>query len=65
VTHHRLVHEGGWRIWGNPNETIRFFAPDGRWFEQGPPALREDLRERVEALVGGPSPELARAGPSP
>ena len=55
-THHRLVHEGGWNIWGDPNGTIRFFGPGGRWFEHGPPALREDLRERVEALVGGPSP---------
>ncbi len=28
--HHRLVHEGGWTIEGNPNREITFISPDGR-----------------------------------
>lgn len=61
-THHRLVHEGGWKIVGDPNGTLTFIGPGGRWFEQGPPALRETFRERVAAMAGvaedggGPSP---------
>jgi hypothetical protein len=28
--HHRLVHEGGWSIVGEPNDEITFISPDGR-----------------------------------
>jgi hypothetical protein len=28
--HHRLVHEGGWRIRGDPNHDVVFVRPDGR-----------------------------------
>ncbi|MFP3905788.1 MAG: HNH endonuclease signature motif containing protein, partial [Acidimicrobiales bacterium] len=28
--HHRLVHEGGWNIEGNPNGEITFISPDKR-----------------------------------
>ena len=27
--HHRLVHEGGWTILGNPNGEVEFLSPDG------------------------------------
>jgi hypothetical protein len=59
--HHRLVHEGGWRLHGSPNGRIRFFSPDGTWFEQGPPAMRERYTERLEELVGAGS----TGGPAP
>lgn len=28
--HHRLVHEGGWTMRGDPNDTLTFVRPDGR-----------------------------------
>jgi hypothetical protein len=28
--HHRLIHEGGWRISGHPGEDLRFHDPGGR-----------------------------------
>jgi hypothetical protein len=44
--HHHLVHEGGWRIEGNPNGEVRFVRPDGRphqpWFEP----LRHEFHAR-------------------
>ncbi|MGQ0743181.1 MAG: DUF222 domain-containing protein [Acidimicrobiales bacterium] len=46
-THHVLVHEGGWRISGNPDHQVYFIRPDGRTLATGPPRLREDLRERL------------------
>jgi hypothetical protein len=27
--HHRLIHEGGWTITGNPNAEVTFHDPDG------------------------------------
>jgi hypothetical protein len=46
-SHHRLVHEGGWKISGDPNGDICFIAPDGRTFTQGPPALRAEVKQRL------------------
>ena len=60
--HHRLVHEGGWKILGNPNGDVTFVAPDGRRISQGPPPLRAELRDRVTALTSDAHIEV---GPDP
>jgi len=33
--HHRLVHEGGWTMRGDPNGELTFFRPDGRALATG------------------------------
>jgi hypothetical protein len=36
--HHRLVHEGGWRvIWDGPDGAVAFLSPDGRVLPARPP----------------------------
>jgi hypothetical protein len=60
--HHRLVHEGGWKIVGDPNGELTFIAPDGRVFAQGPPPLRAEVKERVATLTGQ---RVTVAGPAP
>src|SRR5207248_9798455 len=44
--HHKLLHEGGWRVEGDPDHELTFVRPDGRVLETGPPPLRPDVRER-------------------
>ena len=44
--HHRLIHEGGWTIEGDPDHDLRFVRPDGRVLTTGPPPIRPDLRDR-------------------
>jgi hypothetical protein len=34
-THHRFIHEGGWRISGHPDRELRFHDPVGR-YPRGP-----------------------------
>jgi hypothetical protein len=34
--HHRLVHEGGWTITGNPTTTLTFTSPDGKSVTSNP-----------------------------
>jgi len=34
--HHRLIHEGGWRISGHPESDLRFHDPGGRSLRTGP-----------------------------
>ena len=45
--HHRLVHEGGWTITGNPAGRITFTSPTGRALATGPPGLRDDVRTEL------------------
>ena len=45
--HHRLVHEGGWEIEGDPLGRLRFTSPRGRVLEGGPPGLRDDVRDEL------------------
>ncbi len=60
--HHRMVHEGNWKIDGDPNTELRFIGPDGREFSQGPPGLSDEVRERiVKMTTEGPS--VAEADP--
>lgn len=50
--HHKLVHEGGWRIVRGPEGSLRWFTPKGRLYRPGP------------APPGGAGPP-DRAGPEP
>jgi hypothetical protein len=50
AAHHRFVHEGGWRIEGEPGGELRFVHPDGRRLQVGPPGLRPEVARRLEAL---------------
>jgi hypothetical protein len=43
--HHRAVHEGGWRIEGDPAGALRFVRPDGTALPQAPPPLAPDRRD--------------------
>ncbi len=52
VRHHRLLHEGGWKLEGNPDEELRFIKPNGGVLKTGPPAVRADVRERLPVLFG-------------
>ena len=45
--HHRLVHEGGWSVRGDPDFEVVFIRPDGRPYQPNPPPLREDIAERL------------------
>jgi hypothetical protein len=59
--HHHVVHEGGWRIEGDPTGVLRFVSPEGRVLTAGPPPLRPSVRERLRGLLPEPSPPPAPA----
>jgi hypothetical protein len=50
--HHRLVHEDGWTISGDPNATIAWIRPDGEMFDPKPPRVSYS-RDRVLASKAG------------
>ena len=58
--HHRLAHEGGWTIEGNPDEELRFVRPDGRAFGHDPAPLATDWWDQFLAdfytFEPGPDP---------
>lgn len=58
--HHRLVHEGGWRVRGHPAGEIRFHRPDGRPF--GGPRLPSGRRSGPLLEVGWDTPPTTTAG---
>jgi uncharacterized protein DUF222/HNH endonuclease len=66
--HHRFVHEGGWRIEGDPAGDLRFVHPDGRRLRVGPAGLRPEVARRFEVAPWLPlwaewgAPDLAGAG---
>ena len=45
--HHRLVHEGGWHIAGDPNGDIVFVRPDGTPYRPRPQPLLAEVKERI------------------
>jgi hypothetical protein len=49
--HHRRLHEGGWRIEGDPEDELRFVNPQGKVLSTRPAPLRDEVRERVLASV--------------
>ena len=54
-SHHRLVHEGGWSMRGDPEKEVVFVRPDGRDHATGPPLLRQDVYDRIfSPEVSGP-----------
>jgi hypothetical protein len=57
--HHRLVHEGGWSVRGDPFRRLEFVSPQGRVLEGGPPGLRDDVRDRLGLRYLGEPPLVA------
>lgn len=55
-SHHRLVHEGGWTIGGDPCDELFFVAPDQRLVRARAPSYAGS--GQVEAQVGGEEREL-------
>jgi hypothetical protein len=51
--HHRVVHEGGWSIEGDPARDVIFVRPDGRPFPGQPPPLPPELSARMANWLGG------------
>jgi len=54
--HHRLVHEGGWEIEGDPIGRLSFIRPDGRRLTGNPPPLRDDVRDELGLRFTGDPP---------
>ncbi len=50
--HHRLVHEGGWRLEGKPDQELRFIRPSGGVLKTGPPPVRPEIKDRLPVLFG-------------
>jgi hypothetical protein len=59
--HHRLVHEGGWKLVGNPNREVVFVSPDG---ERRLPSRPQPLRPSVRAGPRSATPRPRRAPPA-
>ncbi|MEA3019759.1 MAG: hypothetical protein QOI47_1283, partial [Actinomycetota bacterium] len=57
--HHRLVHEGGWNVEGDPAGRLRFIGPQRQIAECGPPGLRDLVRESVGLTWSGDPPGIA------
>jgi hypothetical protein len=49
--HHRLVHEGGWSVRGDPAGEAEFIRSDDTVYATGRPPLGADLRARLLELV--------------
>jgi hypothetical protein len=50
-SHHRFVHEGRWRIEGDPSGELRFITRWGTPFRVAPPVLRPEVAERINPVV--------------
>ncbi|MGY6502357.1 MAG: DUF222 domain-containing protein [Acidimicrobiales bacterium] len=50
--HHHLVHEGGWRLEGDPDEQLTFVSPSKRRLRSRPQPLRPSIRARFDHLPG-------------
>jgi hypothetical protein len=57
--HHRLVHEGGWEIEGDPIGRLTFVGPHRRRLTSTPPPLRDDLRDELGLRWSGDPPGQA------
>lgn len=60
--HHRLVHEGKWRIELDADGRPVFIGPDGRVRAHGPPPLRDEIREQLTGRDTVPAPPLRETG---
>ncbi len=45
--HHRLFHEGGWRMRGDPDTDLILVRPDGTILKTGPPPMHWTVRQRL------------------
>ena len=54
--HHRLMHEGGWSMRGDPYGVLEFIKPNGEVLESHLPELNDEVKDRI---VG---PALPRVG---
>lgn len=64
--HHHLVHEGGWKLEGDPDGWLDFISPDGRKITSlPPPPLDPDLRNRLFDTFSGDLPEGDRSDGDP
>ena len=50
-SHHKLLHERGWKLTGHPDRTLTFIKPNGTPLRSGPPPLRPEIRERLPLLL--------------
>ena len=58
--HHRLVHEGGWSVKGDPDRWLDFVNPRGEILTSlPPPPVETELREDLLGLFGGKPPVRA------
>ena len=67
--HHRLIHNGGWHVQGDPDTEIRFSAPSGRLYSSRAAPIHPDLRARCRTNLwpspAGSEPPLAhQPGPA-
>jgi hypothetical protein len=52
--HHRLIHEGGWTLTGDPNGEISFFDPDGNFYgTTRPRKLPQPIPTRMGDEIAG------------
>jgi hypothetical protein len=58
-THHRFVHEGNWRIRGNPDDALTFVRPDGEEFTGLPPVIDERLQTTLFEMGTNAAERLA------
>lgn len=49
-THHRLIHEGGWKTKGQAGHDLRFYDPRGRPVRTRPPELPLESRNRLVTM---------------
>jgi Domain of unknown function (DUF222)/HNH endonuclease len=62
--HHRLVHEYGWSLWRDEDNTVRWFRPSGVEYRAGPgPPL--EAGETRSQFQQEPQPALSAAGFKP
>ena len=52
IYHHKLLHEGGWRLSGELNGPVKFVKPDGtQYIEHKPPPLHTELAETLTQAI--------------
>jgi hypothetical protein len=58
-THHRFLHEGKWKIRGNPDEALTFVRPDGKEFTGLPRLIDEKLQTTLFEMGTNAAERLA------
>jgi len=63
--HHHLVHEGGWRVDGDPDAELRFTSPTGRVVSSRPAPMRREVQQWLFGRdgPGDGNPEAATGPP--